>query len=100
MDRIARVMGYAAQRYGDTPETAQRVLDAFAAGTERELMTRRQRRRDRHHVNNPQGAHRKGQRARRRERELRQAGLREAELLARPAGDGPPAALAREAAKA
>ena len=45
IDQISRRLAYARQRYGDTPETRKRVMDAIAAGTEGALLTPRQGRR-------------------------------------------------------
>lgn len=67
MTRLERLLAYAAQNYGDTPETRQRVMDAVLNGTEAALLTRNQRRRDRQKQHLPPGSHRQSQRARRAE---------------------------------
>lgn len=75
MDRMARLMNYAAQNFGDTPQTTARVLEAVRAGTERALLTRAQARRDRQKSRVPAGQHRQAQRAARQARSARRAAL-------------------------
>jgi len=53
MDRMARLMHYAEQNFGNSPQTTQRVLDAIRNGTEASLLTRNQRRRDRQKLHTP-----------------------------------------------
>jgi len=46
MNRLARLMEYARVNHGDDPAVTLRVLDAVRCGTERQLLTRSQHRRD------------------------------------------------------
>jgi len=73
MDRLARLMHYAQLKYGDTPQTTARVMQAVREGTENMLMTPAQRRRDKQKTHMPPGTHRQSQRARRRAQEAARA---------------------------
>jgi len=75
MDRLARLMHYAQMKYGDTPQTTARVMEAVRSGTESTLMTPAQRRRDRQKTHLPPGTHRQSQRARERAQAARKAAL-------------------------
>lgn len=75
MDRLARLMSYARQNFGDTPGTTERVLRAVRDGTEAALLTPAQRRRDAHKSRVTAGSHRQSQRAARQARSARRAAL-------------------------
>jgi hypothetical protein len=69
-------MAYAAARYGNTPATTRRVMDAIKNGTEDGLLTPGQRSRDRHKSHGSPGQHRQTQRARKREHAARLLAIR------------------------
>lgn len=94
MDTLSRRLAYARQRYGDTPETAQRVMDAIRAGTEDALLLPGQRSRVRH-KRGGQGAHRQAQRTRQQEQAARMA---EARSVLYEGSTDAPAGIPRDAA--